>query len=156
MLLHDRTLEFHSQYGRHHRLRVPKCLGLRALCSTELCCKSDGLGFSSWPGGRSITYDSESCTLFCGWVFARGVQARKESKHRFKCWLRTAAALRLDLEAGTFLTPIEMQKMSEVNEVVMTFACRVTGCSTNHLVTLVPVTETPMKNTLPYSRLFPA
>eukprot|EP00439_Symbiodinium_sp_Y106_P031879 s4195_g3.t2 len=41
MLLHDRTLEFHSQYGRHHRLRVPKC-------------------------GRSITYDSESCTLFVG------------------------------------------------------------------------------------------
>mmetsp|Transcript_48655 Transcript_48655/g.114190 ORF Transcript_48655/g.114190 Transcript_48655/m.114190 type:complete len:527 (+) Transcript_48655:43-1623(+) len=74
MLLHDRTLEFHSQYGRHHRLRVPKC-------------------------GRSITYDSESCTLFVGGS--------------------SQEVYRLDLEAGTFLTPIEMQKMSEVNEVVM-------------------------------------
>ncbi|CAE7565630.1 nol10 [Symbiodinium sp. CCMP2456] len=73
MLLHDRTLEFHSQYGRHHRLRVPKC-------------------------GRSITYDSESCTLFVGGS--------------------SQEVYRLDLEAGTFLTPIEMQRMSEVNEVV--------------------------------------
>mmetsp|Transcript_63455 Transcript_63455/g.138188 ORF Transcript_63455/g.138188 Transcript_63455/m.138188 type:complete len:530 (+) Transcript_63455:142-1731(+) len=37
-LLDDRTVEFHAQYGRHHRIRVPKV-------------------------GRSICYDSEGCTL---------------------------------------------------------------------------------------------
>jgi len=38
-LLDDRTVEFHTQYGRHHRLRVPK-------------------------PGRSLCYDPESCNLF--------------------------------------------------------------------------------------------
>lgn len=40
-LLDDRTIEFHAQYGRHHRLRVPKA-------------------------GRSLCFDSESCMLFVG------------------------------------------------------------------------------------------
>eukprot|EP00929_Paragymnodinium_shiwhaense_P014634 TRINITY_DN122563_c0_g1_i1.p1 TRINITY_DN122563_c0_g1~~TRINITY_DN122563_c0_g1_i1.p1 ORF type:complete len:539 (+),score=148.81 TRINITY_DN122563_c0_g1_i1:123-1739(+) len=40
-LLDDRTLEFHAQYGRHHRIRVPKA-------------------------GRSLCYDHETCTLFVG------------------------------------------------------------------------------------------
>jgi len=40
-LLDDRTIEVHSQYGRHHRLRVPRA-------------------------GRSLCYDSESCVLFVG------------------------------------------------------------------------------------------
>lgn len=73
MLLDDRTLEFHSQYGRHHRLRVPKC-------------------------GRSLSYDSESCNLFVGGS--------------------SSSLYRLDLEAGTFLTSLEMQKLTEINEVV--------------------------------------
>lgn len=38
-LMDDRTVEFHSQFGRHHRIRVPK-------------------------HGRSLAYDSESCNLF--------------------------------------------------------------------------------------------
>mmetsp|Transcript_23934 Transcript_23934/g.74475 ORF Transcript_23934/g.74475 Transcript_23934/m.74475 type:complete len:539 (+) Transcript_23934:90-1706(+) len=38
-LMEDRCLEFHAQYGRHHRLRVPK-------------------------PARSLCYDGESCSLF--------------------------------------------------------------------------------------------
>jgi len=40
-LMADRTVEFHAQYGRHHRLRVPK-------------------------HGRTLCYDAESCNLFVG------------------------------------------------------------------------------------------
>jgi len=40
-LMEDRTVEFHAQYGFHHRLRVPKA-------------------------GRSLDYDPESCTLLVG------------------------------------------------------------------------------------------
>lgn len=40
-LLSDRTIEFHSQYGKHHRLRTP--------------------GF-----GRSLLYDEERCCLYVG------------------------------------------------------------------------------------------
>jgi len=39
-LTQDRTIEFHSQYGRHHRVRVPKA-------------------------GRSLCYDPEGCSIFC-------------------------------------------------------------------------------------------
>mmetsp|Transcript_66703 Transcript_66703/g.157069 ORF Transcript_66703/g.157069 Transcript_66703/m.157069 type:complete len:528 (-) Transcript_66703:110-1693(-) len=83
MLMDDRTLEFHSQYGRHHRLRVPKC-------------------------GRSMSYDSESCTLFVGGS--------------------SQEVYRLDLEAGTFVPPLEMQKLSEVNEVVVHPRLPVVSC----------------------------
>ena len=38
MLLDDRTLEFHSQYGRHHRLRVPKCQMPRYLSMILYAC----------------------------------------------------------------------------------------------------------------------
>jgi len=38
-LMDDRTVEFHSQFGRHHRIRVPK-------------------------HGRTLAYDSESCNIF--------------------------------------------------------------------------------------------
>ena len=38
MLLDDRTLEFHSQYGRHHRLRVPKCQTPRYLSMILYAC----------------------------------------------------------------------------------------------------------------------
>ena len=34
------------------------------------------------------------------------------------CVYLSGLELRLDLEAGTFLTPIEMQKLDEVNQVV--------------------------------------
>eukprot|EP00928_Gymnodinium_smaydae_P072503 TRINITY_DN55854_c0_g1_i1.p1 TRINITY_DN55854_c0_g1~~TRINITY_DN55854_c0_g1_i1.p1 ORF type:complete len:575 (+),score=134.67 TRINITY_DN55854_c0_g1_i1:82-1725(+) len=37
----DRTLEFHAQYGRHHKVRVPKA-------------------------GRSLCYDQDSCVIFVG------------------------------------------------------------------------------------------
>lgn len=40
-LMQDRTVEFHAQYGFHHRLRVPKM-------------------------GRSIAYDAETCNLLVG------------------------------------------------------------------------------------------
>jgi len=40
-LLGDRHIEFHAQYGRHHRLRIPKA-------------------------GRSLCYDAETCLLFVG------------------------------------------------------------------------------------------
>lgn len=67
MLLDDRTLEFHSQYGRHHRLRVPKCGGPRYPAPSKTIsahfCK---LFQSSESGGRSLSYDSESCNLFVG------------------------------------------------------------------------------------------
>ena len=35
MLLGDRNLEFHSQYGRHHRMRVPKCRAAQRSGSLE-------------------------------------------------------------------------------------------------------------------------
>ena len=77
-------------------------------------------------GGRSVTYDSESCTLFVGGssqeVYRPGSHVQLVPRH-----LRVQVCLRIDLEAGTFLTPIEAQKMSEVNEVATTFVrnCRV-------------------------------
>eukprot|EP00931_Biecheleriopsis_adriatica_P041216 TRINITY_DN23588_c0_g1_i1.p1 TRINITY_DN23588_c0_g1~~TRINITY_DN23588_c0_g1_i1.p1 ORF type:complete len:540 (-),score=149.68 TRINITY_DN23588_c0_g1_i1:117-1736(-) len=86
MLMDDRTLEFHSQYGRHHRMRVPKC-------------------------GRSLCYDSESCGLFVG----------GSSNEVF----------RLDLEAGTFLTPLQMQRLEEVNEVAANPRLPVLSCCGN-------------------------
>mmetsp|Transcript_42871 Transcript_42871/g.127034 ORF Transcript_42871/g.127034 Transcript_42871/m.127034 type:complete len:539 (+) Transcript_42871:99-1715(+) len=39
IMMEDRVVEFHSQYGRHHRVRVPKA-------------------------GRSMCYDTESCVLY--------------------------------------------------------------------------------------------
>ncbi|CAJ1413375.1 unnamed protein product [Effrenium voratum] len=74
LLMDDRTLEFHSQYGRHHRLRIPKC-------------------------GRSLSYESESCTLFVGGS--------------------SSSLYRLDLEAGTFLAPLDSKDLSEVNDVAV-------------------------------------
>lgn len=41
LLQDDRTIELHAQYGRHHRLRVPKA-------------------------GRSLCFDPETCVLFVG------------------------------------------------------------------------------------------
>jgi len=84
MLMDDRTLEFHSQYGRHHRLRVPKC-------------------------GRSLCYDSESCGLFVGGS--------------------SSEVYRIDLEAGTFHTPLAMQRLSEVNEVAANPRLPILSCA---------------------------
>mmetsp|Transcript_55988 Transcript_55988/g.122987 ORF Transcript_55988/g.122987 Transcript_55988/m.122987 type:complete len:547 (-) Transcript_55988:26-1666(-) len=83
-LLDDRTLEFHAQYGRHHRLRVPK-------------------------HGRTLGYDDESCTLFVGGS--------------------SAEVVRLDLEGGTFLSPIALQKMEEVNELAVNSVLPVLSCA---------------------------
>lgn len=84
MLLDDRTLEFHSQYGRHHRLRVPKC-------------------------GRSLCYDSESCNLFVAGS--------------------SSEVYRIDLEAGTFLPPVPMSRLTEVNEVTANPRLPVLSCA---------------------------
>eukprot|EP00392_Amoebophrya_sp_AT5.2_P003640 g3645.t1 len=67
----DRTIEFHAQYGLHHKLRVPK--------------------FS-----RCLSYHPESCVLF-----AAG---------------STEEVFRLDLEQGTFLTPLQSSKLESVNQ----------------------------------------
>mmetsp|Transcript_85534 Transcript_85534/g.133652 ORF Transcript_85534/g.133652 Transcript_85534/m.133652 type:complete len:544 (+) Transcript_85534:52-1683(+) len=83
-LLDDRTVELHSQYGRHHRLRVPKA-------------------------GRSLCYDSESCVLFVGGS--------------------SAEVMRLDLEAGTFLPPVAMQRLEEVHHVCANPVMPVLSCS---------------------------
>jgi len=53
-LMDDRTVEFHAQYGRHHRLRVPKA-------------------------GRSLCYDGELCTLFVGGSSAEVVRIDLEA-----------------------------------------------------------------------------
>lgn len=50
----DRTVEFHAQYGRHHRLRVPKA-------------------------GRSLCYDPESCLLFVAGSSSEVVQIDLEA-----------------------------------------------------------------------------
>jgi len=48
---------------------------------------------------------------------------------QFSCFPCPSAKLpslcRLDLEAGTFLTPLEMQKLTEINEVVTILALRI-------------------------------
>lgn len=85
-LLDDRTVEFHSQYGRHHRLRVPKA-------------------------GRSLCYDSESCVLFVGGS--------------------SAEVSRLDLEGGTFLSPVALQKLEEVHCVCANPVLPVLSCAGN-------------------------
>ncbi|CAD7924031.1 unnamed protein product [Amoebophrya sp. A120] len=67
----DRTLEFHAQYGLHHKLRVPK-----------FC--------------RSLVYHPDSCVLF----------AAGDGDEVY----------RLDLEQGTFLTPLHSAKCDQVNQ----------------------------------------
>jgi len=86
LLLDDRTVEFHAQYGRHHRLRVPKA-------------------------GRSLCYDSESCVLFVGGS--------------------SAEVTRLDLESGTFLTPVVLQSLEEVNCVRANPVLPILSCAGN-------------------------
>mmetsp|Transcript_85609 Transcript_85609/g.247094 ORF Transcript_85609/g.247094 Transcript_85609/m.247094 type:complete len:546 (-) Transcript_85609:197-1834(-) len=83
-LLEDRTVEFHAQYGYHHRLRVPKV-------------------------GRSLAYDSESCTLLVGGS--------------------SAEVVRLDLEVGTFQAPIPLQSLTEVHQVVVNPTLPVISCA---------------------------
>jgi len=84
MLLDDRTIELHAQYGRHHRLRVPKA-------------------------GRSLCFDSESCVLFVG---GTGPEL-----------------MRLDLEAGTFLPPVQLKKIEEVHGVCANPVLPIVSCA---------------------------
>lgn len=83
-LLDDRTVEIHSQYGRHHRMRVPKA-------------------------GRSLCYDSESCVLFVGGS--------------------SNELIRIDLEAGTYLPPIPLQKLEEVSHVAANPMLPIVSCA---------------------------
>lgn len=53
-LMDDRTVEFHAQYGRHHKIRVPKA-------------------------GRTLCYDHESCQLFVGGSSAEVVRVDLEA-----------------------------------------------------------------------------
>uniref|UniRef100_A0A6U6ICA2 Uncharacterized protein n=1 Tax=Zooxanthella nutricula TaxID=1333877 RepID=A0A6U6ICA2_9DINO len=82
-LLDDRTVEFHAQYGFHHRLRVPKA-------------------------GRSLDYDAESCSLLVGGS--------------------SSEVVRLDLEVGSFQSPIALQSMEEVHQVAVNPALPVVSC----------------------------
>lgn len=85
-LLDDRTIEFHAQYGRHHRMRVPK-------------------------HGRSLGYDHETCHLFVG---GTGTEVT-----------------RVDLEAGTFLSPVSLRQLEEVNQLAVNPALPVLTCVGN-------------------------
>lgn len=91
---------------------------------------------TSESGGRSLSYDSESCNLFVGGssssLYRQNVHdcpvapsVQSTSQDFLLCklaWLTllvtVEAKRRLDLEAGTFLTSLEMQKLTEINEVV--------------------------------------
>jgi len=83
-LLDDRTVEFHAQYGFHHRLRVPKA-------------------------GRSLGYDAESCSLLVGGS--------------------SSEVVRLDLEVGTFQSPIPMQELEEVHQLAVNPMLPVVSCA---------------------------
>mmetsp|Transcript_20232 Transcript_20232/g.60959 ORF Transcript_20232/g.60959 Transcript_20232/m.60959 type:complete len:537 (-) Transcript_20232:58-1668(-) len=86
-LLEDRSVEFHAQYGRHHKLRVPKA-------------------------GRTLCYDAETCGLFVGGS--------------------SPEIVRLDLEGGTFLAPLAMQGLEEVNALAVNPALPVLSCAGNN------------------------
>lgn len=83
-LLDDRTVEFHSQYGRHHRMRVPKA-------------------------GRSLCYDDETCSLFVAGS--------------------SSEVVRVDLEVGTFQSPIALHRLEEVHQVVVNPALPILSCA---------------------------
>mmetsp|Transcript_24421 Transcript_24421/g.53070 ORF Transcript_24421/g.53070 Transcript_24421/m.53070 type:complete len:529 (-) Transcript_24421:62-1648(-) len=83
-LMADRTVEFHAQYGFHHRLRVPKA-------------------------GRSIAYDHETCNLLVGGS--------------------SNEVVRIDLEVGSFQSPIAMKELEEVNQVAVSPSLPVVSCA---------------------------
>lgn len=85
-LLDDRTVEFHAQYGFHHRLRVPKA-------------------------GRTVGYDPESCSLLVGGS--------------------SNEIVRIDLEVGTFQTPIAMKELEEVHQVAVNPVLPIVTCAGN-------------------------
>jgi len=82
-LMDDRNVEFHAQYGFHHRLRVPK-------------------------PSRSIAYDAESCNLLVGGS--------------------SNDVVRIDLEVGVFHAPVALQRLEEVNQVIVNPAMPVMTC----------------------------
>lgn len=86
-LCEDRSVEFHAQYGRHHKLRVPKA-------------------------GRTLCYDAETCGLFVGGS--------------------SAEVVRLDLEGGTFLSPLALQRLGEVNALAVNPTLPVLSCAGNN------------------------
>jgi len=86
-LCEDRSVEFHAQYGRHHKLRVPKA-------------------------GRTLCYDAETCGLFVGGS--------------------SSEVVRLDLEGGSFLSPLAMQRLEEVNALSVNPVLPILSCAGNN------------------------
>ncbi len=77
MLLDDRTLEFHSQYGRHHRLRVPKCGGPRYPPRSKTISAYIFLQIipSVWIRWTQSELWQRVMQSLCGWVIIFSLQA---------------------------------------------------------------------------------
>lgn len=86
MLEESRCVEVHSQFGRHHRVRVPK-------------------------EGRSLCYEVASCVLNIAGS--------------------SSEVYRLHLEQGTFVAPIALQKIEEVNQVITNPMLPILSCVGN-------------------------